>query len=48
MNEAHATPPPSQTMFSMITGYWVSQAIGAVAAQGDAFDRHAHAPQLGV
>jgi SAM-dependent methyltransferase len=31
-NDTAASPPPSQTMFHMITGLWVSQAVGTAAA----------------
>ncbi|MDY7227197.1 methyltransferase [Hyalangium rubrum] len=33
-NPSGQTPPPSQQLFERITGYWVSQVIGAVARLG--------------
>ena len=34
MAHPNAVPPPPEVMFKMITGYWVSQTVGALARLG--------------
>ena len=34
MANSSAVPPPPEVMFKMITGYWVSQTVGALARLG--------------
>ena len=34
MAHPNAGPPPPEVMFKMITGYWVSQTVGALARLG--------------
>ena len=33
-NEVHGTVPPPVAMMGLITGYWLSQAVGVVAKLG--------------